>query len=474
MIKTLRVSKKISRKPSRKRSKKISRKSPRKISKRVSRKPLRKTSKRVSRKSPRKISRKPSRKPSRKISKKVSRKISKKVSRKISKKVSRKPSRKISKRVSRKPSRKTSKRVSRKISKKVSRKPSRKISKRVSRKPSRKISRKSPRKISKRVSRKPSRKISKRVSRKPSRKISKRVSRKPPRKISKRVSRKPSRKISKKVSRKPSRKISKVSKKVSSKTSKKVSENLNNEKDRWDILIHASSPESLKFVKDSGGFNTSFNQIDAWLDRVQDTFNNYFQKKDNRFNIIELLAKHGKNIADIKHLDPNDDNLYKIPKLNYKDYFVFLPGVYTYYLWDKMTYDGDCWSYKCNYPVLYGISTKILQDKPWVACPTTMRGECVEKKLEKGFYSVGNLSKKPDMTNIKKAIEDKTKRINIINHEIIFKEIPLKYIKVIFVIKKYLNEAKKLYPNIPVVEIAEFQEGRSNYKQILEPYADKI
>ena len=230
----------------------------------------------------------------------------------------------------------------------------------------------------------------------------------------------------------------------------------------------------MKFVKDSGGFNTSFNQINAWLDRVQYTFDSYFQKKDNRFNIIELLAKYGKNIADIKYLDPNDKDLYKIPKLNYQDYFVFLPGVYTYYLWDKMTYDGDCWSYKCNYPVLYGISTKILKDKPWVACPTTMRGECVEKKLEKGFYSVGNLYKKPNMTNIKKEIENKTKRLNIINHEIIFKEIPLKYIKVIFVTKKYLNEAKKIYPNIPVVEIAENQEDRINYKEILEPYADKI
>ena len=230
----------------------------------------------------------------------------------------------------------------------------------------------------------------------------------------------------------------------------------------------------MKFVKDSGGFQTSFNQINAWLDRVQDTFDNYFQKKDNRFNIIEILAKYGKNIADIKYLDPNDKDLYKIPKLNYQDYFVFLPGVYTYYLWDKMTYDGDCWSYKCNYPVLYGISTKILKDKPWVACPTTMRGECVESKLQKGFYGVGNLSRKPDMTNIKKEIENKTKRLNIINHEIIFKEIPLKYIKVIFVTKKYLNEAKKIYPNIPVVEIAENQEDRINYKEILEPYADKI
>ena len=410
----------------------------------------------------------------------VSKKISRKPSRKISKKISRKPLRKISKKVSRKPSRKISKKVSRKpsrkISKRVSRKPSRKISKRVSRKPSRKISKRASRKISKKVSRKPSRKRSKKVSRKPSRKTSKRVSRKSPRKISKRVSRKPLRKISKKVSRKPSRKTSKrVSKKESkSKSSKKVSENLNNEKDRWDILIHASSPESLKFVKDSGGFNTSFNQINAWLDRVQYTFDSYFQKKDNRFNIIELLAKYGKNIADIKYLDPNDKDLYKIPKLNYQDYFVFLPGVYTYYLWDKMTYDGDCWSYKCNYPVLYGISTKILKDKPWVACPTTMRGECVEKKLEKGFYSVGNLYKKPNMTNIKKEIENKTKRLNIINHEIIFKEIPLKYIKVIFVTKKYLNEAKKIYPNIPVVEIAENQEDRINYKEILEPYADKI
>jgi hypothetical protein len=234
----------------------------------------------------------------------------------------------------------------------------------------------------------------------------------------------------------------------------------------------------MQIIKDSGGLKVSDEQVNAWLNlkEQKDQFGNYFLKGDNRFKIIETLAKYGDDLSKIKNLSPdNNENLYKIPVSSKKVEKPYVPGVYTFYLWNKLKYKGFCWSYACEWPIIYGISTEILKDKPWIACYTNMQGRCIDEgSLWTDFYGKGNLSKKPNMENLKKVIHRILNEIrNSIYHEVIFKEIPLKYIKVIFVTKKYLNEAKRIFPDIPVVEIAENQVGRHNYKEILEPYANK-
>jgi hypothetical protein len=139
------------------------------------------------------------------------------------------------------------------------------------------------------------------------------------------------------------------------------------------------------------------------------------------------LAKYGDDLSKIKNLSPeNNENLYKIPENKKKVEKPYVPGVYTFYLWDKLKYKGFCWSYACEWPIIYGISTEILKDKPWIACPKNMQGRCIDEgSLWTDFYGKGNLSKKPNMENLKKvihAILDKIK--NSIYHEVIFKEIP--------------------------------------------------
>jgi hypothetical protein len=246
--------------------------------------------------------------------------------------------------------------------------------------------------------------------------------------------------------------------------------------DKWEIIIHASNPKYMQTIKDTGGLKVGLDQLHKWLrdSDQKEIFNNYFLKKDNRFKIVDTFAKYGSDLTRIKDLDLSDETLYKIPKKKGRLKYNYVPGIYTYYIWNNLNYDGDCWSFGCDFPLIFGISTEILKDKAWFACPKTMAGRCVvEDKLLDGFYSRGNLSNKPDMTNIKNHLNKKINNFGI-NHEIIFQEIPLKYIKVIFVTKKYFDDAKKIFPNIPVEIIGETKDERKNYKKILEPHADKI
>jgi hypothetical protein len=271
------------------------------------------------------------------------------------------------------------------------------------------------------------------------------------------------------------------------------------ENKRWDILITAADPQYMDLVKTNDGLKVPKQILDNWLDILDSDsslwikllfrkYIKYFLQDDNRFKIIQTLAQNDPKIF-IQNITKKK-KLYKpekgIQDQNYIKGRNYVPGIYTHYLYDDLSYDGDCWSYGCNRKLIYGISTDILKDQPWIACDRNMQGLCF-KNLRDGFYSKGNLENKPNMEKIKKHInmnidlknksyqpplgDDMDERFYT-SHEIIFNEVPLKYIKVIFTTKEYVKKAIKIFKNIPVIEIPENWRDRKNYKGLLAPYAN--
>jgi len=272
----------------------------------------------------------------------------------------------------------------------------------------------------------------------------------------------------------------------------------------WDILVHKTSVNDLnrlRQIKNDNGLKTHDIIKENWVLDVETIkyFGDYFFRGNNSKHIIKTIVENAdhvdelKNIKDIpinsKYLDIEKakqklDKKIKKQKIYPPQDYYYTPGIYTHYIWNNLSYYGECWFFECSpdTSVIFGISTKILKDKPWIACRSMSYGNCI-RYLVDDLYSRGNLNEKPDMSKLKKHIthyineEKKFGNSFTGSHEIIFDEIPLEYIKVIFTVKKYIPVVKSIFPDIPVVQINNsypFGPGNFNYKKLLEPYANKL
>jgi len=270
---------------------------------------------------------------------------------------------------------------------------------------------------------------------------------------------------------------------------------------KWDILIHATDFYSLQGIKDKGGLILDDPHKDVWIidDGIRKIFGDYFMQKDNRDKIIKILAENGDNLTAIKNktrstLNPYYNDMEKVSRGIYDSdvYWLCTPGIYTHYIWNKSALkdSNNCWYFGCfDSPATFGLSTiilgissKILQDQPWIACPYMYYGVCVqERKLLDGFYSTGNKSNKPNMSKIKKHINNIMKtippkrsfRAYPNSHEIIFDKIPLKYISFIITSNpSYVPNIRSLFPDIPVTTLHKYIQLPS--KWLLKRYAKEL
>ena len=271
----------------------------------------------------------------------------------------------------------------------------------------------------------------------------------------------------------------------------------------WDVLVHSSSSDmnTLTSISNDKMLKCPEKQIIHWLNHLhtKSNFGNYFNYKNNRYNIIKLLTKNIDNINLLKY-EKESSGEFKIIKKNKLDdiNWLYTPSVYTHYLFKNCEYNKDCWTWGCEIPlILFIISSKILRDKPFICCQNTMFGKCINigdtfYNFKKGFYGKGNLKRKPSMKELQEYINKKVKKNDIndnygLTHEIMFDNIPLKYVNAIFYFSEFTShdKLKLLFPNIKLVPYPLIDKTNSdgtisktpdisiifNYKKFLEPYS---
>jgi len=278
-----------------------------------------------------------------------------------------------------------------------------------------------------------------------------------------------------------------------------------NRSKNWDVLIHASNLNIniLTSISNDNMLKVPDKQLTPWLNNLhtKSNFGNYFNYKNNRYNIIKLLTENIDNINVLKY-EKESSGKFKMIKENKLENneinWLYTPAVYTHYLFNNCNYNEYCWAWGCGVPdILFVISSKILRDKPFICCQNTMYGKCINigdtfYNFKKGFYGKGNLKRKPSMKQLQEYINKKVKKNEInynysLTHEIMFDNIPLKYVNAIFYYDEYISvdKLKSLFPNIKLVSYPLIDEIKPdgtilkipdfsiifNYKKLLEPYS---
>ena len=165
----------------------------------------------------------------------------------------------------------------------------------------------------------------------------------------------------------------------------------------------------------------------------------------------------------LKKKDDFYDYQYK-NKDKYSDFYFnyCIPAIYTNYLSNKINLYGEpMFRIDTTHDICFGISTKILKDQPFIAYESTSYGRGAFVKQRKGFYGLGNLTKKPVLDNLVEIINKRLLETNYhfdqLN-EVMFDKIPLKYIEFILVKKAYIKRVKCLFPYIPVIRFKNYDE----------------
>ena len=270
-----------------------------------------------------------------------------------------------------------------------------------------------------------------------------------------------------------------------------------NRSKNWDVLVHVSNPFLLNKISKDKMLKCPEKQINHWLldNQTKDSFGDYFKYGNNRYNIIKLLTKNIDKLDSLKHMKIPNDYKKKNEEKNIDDdiEFSYTPAVYTTYIFNELKYKDSSPFYGGLPIIVFVISSKILKDKPFIFCNSMMYGHCIRnfKYLEKGFYGKGNLKIKPSMKEFKEFINNKilksNERFYFTTHEIMFDNIPLKYINAILYYDKYIpyEELKELFPqkHINIVKIPTIQyinrktnqiddyPDFTNYKKLLQPYS---
>ena len=148
--------------------------------------------------------------------------------------------------------------------------------------------------------------------------------------------------------------------------------------------------------------------------------------------------------VDLSYYDPE-----MLVNVNGKLYsYIARPKVYTSYIFDKM--DKNIWNWghnTGNNSVIIGISTQALKDLKFKVCDIAEFGSCdhprnIENLLISGE---GNLKRKPIMTKLKNHINNSDDDDTVINHEVIFDKIPVKYFRVIMIPQNLEDQYVKKY-----------------------------
>lgn len=131
-------------------------------------------------------------------------------------------------------------------------------------------------------------------------------------------------------------------------------------------------------------------------------------------------------------------------------------------------YEGKSWAYPFQPDILIAIDTKILKDKPWIACDSVAYGWCVYEDIEKGYYGEGELKRKPNMKKIQDNINKRVKEGDDyqFTNEVLLDEVPFEYIKAILVTRSKYKKVKEIFQDteIPVIMYAKTSK---DYKKIL-------
>lgn len=275
----------------------------------------------------------------------------------------------------------------------------------------------------------------------------------------------------------------------------KRSHNKINKSENWDVLVHAIvNPLVLQYIAKDKILKPSDKEYNSWLfhKKTKKKFGDYFNYGNNRYNVIKLLTKNINKLDSLKSKQNIKKSYHKELNNNNIKLYYHTPAVYTTYIFSETIYNEDTPFYGRHPPIIFLISSKILKDKPFIFCNSMMYGHCIRnfKYLEKGFYGKGNLKIKPSMKEFKEFINNKilksNERLYSSTHEIMFDNIPLKYVNAILYNDKKFSyeELREFFPqkhiNIVKLPTKEFinEENKieyisdfTNYKKLLEPYS---
>jgi len=280
-----------------------------------------------------------------------------------------------------------------------------------------------------------------------------------------------------------------------------------NKTKKWDVLVHAINNASvLQYISNDKMLKCPEKQINAWLldKKTKDNFGDYFNYGNNRYNIIKLLTKNIDKINLLKYEKSNSKNSNYTNEQKNQDIEIYTPAVYTTYIYSDLNFKGEDPFYGSNPPpIIFIISSKILKDKSFIICESMMFGNCINiannfYTFKKGFYSKGNLKRKPSMRELQDFLNKKIPEDRYYNsHEIMFDNIPLKYVNSILYNDKVIiyEQLRKMFPqkHIHIVKLPtkkaidkdtwdiykqSFDESKiidvsdyKNYKKFIEPYS---
>jgi len=169
--------------------------------------------------------------------------------------------------------------------------------------------------------------------------------------------------------------------------------------------------------------------------------------------------------------------------------------VFAHYVNDTMKIT-ELWMYPNLASAVFIIDPLILKEQPFIVCNSMQYGSC-SFRLHDGpiMQKPGNLKRMPNMKPLDEYIHQQLKNnIQFTNtHEVIFKSIPLKYIKAIVIHdgsfksgnkvlnaidKKEINELQKIlasdYPNIQIIKAKIHTSHRNGHHTLLQDVLAQI
>jgi hypothetical protein len=149
------------------------------------------------------------------------------------------------------------------------------------------------------------------------------------------------------------------------------------------------------------------------------------------------------------------------------------PGVYFSYLFQDLNYEGKYWYYPSlgSHKVIFGISTDVLKDKPFIICKQASYGFCRNYNEEIIKQGKGNLMRRPNLAKLQHHInenvaDDKNDRFAFAGtHEVIVRShVPLQYVKFVMVHNRNAKQFRALFPDIPIITV---NMNTTNYKELV-------
>ena len=171
---------------------------------------------------------------------------------------------------------------------------------------------------------------------------------------------------------------------------------------------------------------------------------------------------------------------YLLPSTNLKEYYHEIPEpyVYNYLIFNGLPQDKHLfWNFynNNNSPFIFVIDTMITKDIPMYLCSGVYFGKCVKNKDSLIMKSDGNLKKKVSLIRVKNYIKNNTinrmyeyrRKSYVYSHEVLFPEIPIKYIKAILIndnfSRKYSKEIQIAVDKYPDIKFMLYDHRESNF-----------